>query len=450
MGFFDAVQSLGRYGEWKKQDTMDQADIELRQQQVAQGRMAMETARQQNILRAQIGQQIAAEEAKDNASVQDPMQQAQRYRTAERQFLAVGDFEASTRVGKIADEMVKESKEATEALMKKKQLAKEDLATAANAYISSPSALSSSDLVRAAVAAGVDPLSIPAPGTPAFKTWVEQQTRASMSGAEQVKLAVQERKAADDREQRKEFHADMEEDKRLQRQAIAAQRESTNQLRLSEIEARKESTQQNRDFQQTERLNKTVQTAAKPYLEDRQRIQSVKNALSVDNAEADQQVRQSLTALLGNFKGRATNLFYKDNKNYGDVVNRLSGMLSHAFTGRYSEADRTDIFYMLDHMEKGLIDPALSKLETSQKARAKAYGLDPDLVEIQGDFNRDTGTAKAAPKTSGGSTHTVAIAPAVKYLKGVKTQADLQHRVMQLKEKGWSEDQIREAFKGAQ
>jgi hypothetical protein len=123
-------------------------------------------------------------------------------------------------------------------------------------------------------------------------------------------------------------------------------------------------------------------------LEDRQRLQDAKGLLAVDSPQADQQLRQDLTALQGHFKGRATNLFYKDNKNYGDLVNRVSGMLSHGFTGRFSEADRQEIGRMLTEMQSKVIDPALVKLEQQQKAHAKRYGLDPDLIELQGDFNR--------------------------------------------------------------
>jgi hypothetical protein len=63
-------------------------------------------------------------------------------------------------------------------------------------------------------------------------------------------------------------------------------------------------------------------------------------------------------------------------------------MLSHGFTGRFSEADRQEIGRMLTEMQSKVIDPALVKLEQQQKTHAKRYGLDPDLIELQGDFNR--------------------------------------------------------------
>jgi hypothetical protein len=141
---------------------------------------------------------------------------------------------------------------------------------------------------------------------------------------------------------------------------------------------------------------------AKPFLQDRDNIQNIRGLLAVDTPYGDQQVRQNLTALMANFKGRATNVYYKDNAHYGDIANRVSGMLSHGFTGKYTEADRKGLSDMLDQMESTVVDPALSKIEETQKAKAKKYGLDDSLVELPSDFKRTT-APKGLPEGTVGS-----------------------------------------------
>ena len=154
------------------------------------------------------------------------------------------------------------------------------------------------------------------------------------------------------------------------------------------------------DFTQIESLNKTMQKEAKPLLEDRNRIQDVKALLAIDSPEADQQVRQSLVAVLGNFKGRATNLYYKDNKYFGNIANRLTGLAARFTSGRLASDDRTDLHKMLNDLETKLIDPTLTNIEANMKDHAKGYGLDTKQVELSGDFNRIEPKAASSPATS--------------------------------------------------
>jgi hypothetical protein len=43
---------------------------------------------------------------------------------------------------------------------------------------------------------------------------------------------------------------------------------------------------------------------------------------------------------------------------------------------------------MLSDMQEKVIDPQLQKMEDYQKQQAKNFGIDPEDVGIQGDFNR--------------------------------------------------------------
>jgi hypothetical protein len=51
---------------------------------------------------------------------------------------------------------------------------------------------------------------------------------------------------------------------------------------------------------------------------------------------------------------------------------------------------------MTTQMQNITIDPVLTKMENQQKAHAKDYGLNPDVIQIQGDFNH------MAPLTNNG------------------------------------------------
>ena len=385
--------------EWQKQNEMDQANIALKKQAVEQGQMQMQTQQQQNLLRQQIGQQIAQEKQTTSNSIVDPTKEAQFWRAAEGKFNATGDFAAAARAGKQADELIQQAKDSLIQATKQQQIAKEGIATAAQGYLAAPGPQAASSLAKAAVDAGINPLDIPLPNSPAFPAWAKTQQMASMTGAKRVEFLQKEADMAENRKMRQQIHEDSVQSQREARAATAANREQMIQLRKSEQASRVQERTGRTQFQESEKLNSTLQSAAKPFLEDRQNIVDLKGLLAVDSSAADQQLRQNLTALSGHFKGRATNIFYKDNKNFGSVVQRLSGMASHAFTGRYDEQSRKDIYDMLDKLQHTVIDPSLSALEKDQQKKAEKYGLDPSMVQVQGDFSRDG----SAPKPSAGN-----------------------------------------------
>ena len=391
--------AMGHNIDWNTQNDMNQANIALKQQAVEQGKLQMQTQQQQNILRQQIGQQITQEKAAQSVGIVDPMQEAKLWRSAEGKFTVTGDFAAAARAGKQADELVAQSKEALLQTTKLQQAAKEGLSTAAQDFLANPAPANAAAVARAAIAAGVNPLDIPPPNSPSFPAWAKTQQMASMTGAKRVEFLQKEADMGENRKMRQQIHEDSLQSQREARAATAANREQMIQLRKSEQASRVQDRTARTQFQESEKLNSTLQSAAKPFLEDRQNITDLKGLLAVDSSVADQQLHQDLTALSGHFKGRATNLFYKDNKNFGSVVQRLSGMASHAFTGRYDEQSRKDIYDMLDKLQHTVIDPSLSALEKDQQKKAEKYGLDPSMVQVQGDFSRDG----SAPKPSAGN-----------------------------------------------
>lgn len=241
-----------------------------------------------------------------------------------------------------------------------------------------------------------DALAIPTDPQEYKNFWKAKQTagvsaESQLSNARQIAEDVQRDKDRKDAAQdRRDMHVDSERDKAAQRDLIRSGQQAAAEERAS----RRAEAKDKSDFAQTEKLNSKVQAEAKPFIGDLERVNHIQGLLKVDSSAADQQIHQSLVAVLGDFKGRATNQFYKDNKNFGDVVDKAEGFLSRAFTGRYSENDRVAIGKMMSDMKSKTIEPALAKLESDQKAHAKGYGLDPDQVAIQGDFNRNAKASK--------------------------------------------------------
>jgi hypothetical protein len=322
-------------------------------------------------------------------------------------MLAGNDLQGAQAMSSMIKETEAEDDRATTAVATAAEAKHEVTAKAASDYLVSRTPEALNAVIKDYLDAGGNPAGLPKPGdTAATDKWVEAQQFQGKEGMKRAEFM------ATLQEKKDKLKSDTEM-KRMQLDSLNEQRRATNamqqgnqQLRAAMLQEHSTEKAAKLTFQQTEKLNTTAQKEAKPLLEDRQRIEDVKGLLAVDSSQGDQQVHQALTAVMGHFKGRATNLFYKDNAHYGDLVNRISGMASHAFTGRYSEADRKGIYDMLDGMQNSVIDPSLTRIEDGQKKHAQGYGLDPEQIEVQGDFNRvkPTTAATAAPaiKSIGG------------------------------------------------
>jgi hypothetical protein len=390
MGFENFLRGIGlaagRNIEWGQRNDLLNADIALKQQQVQSGQADIDAKNALIAARASIGQQIAADSANTQQTIADPKHQADIWGRAEAQFTLAGDNEGAIRAGKLHDDYQKQTADAAVAATKEAQESKNVLSSAALNFRVTPSPENAAAVSKAAIETGINPLDLPPPGSKQFATWAKQYETSSMTGKEHYDALEKEREFAINKKAETDRLVAQEADK-------AATRALRAQVQAGIVGDRKDRAEDKRshtDFLETEKLNTSLQAAAKPYLDDRERVTTVKGLLAVDSSEADRQVRQALTGLLGHFKGRSTNLFYQDSKTFGDVVQRLSGWTSQAFTGRYDEATRYQLGQMLDKMEKGTIDPAISALEANQKAKAKRYGLDDGQVEVQGDFSRTT------------------------------------------------------------
>jgi hypothetical protein len=407
------VTGYGQMKAYEQQATIADDEHQLRQQQIAEGKMTMQMNQQKVQAQQQMSSRLAAMFADHTSDKNAPLEDAQsaikKFSQAASILEAGGDHTGAAGYRAQAKEARGEILEAAKVKKEADTVDSEALAKAAYEVSIDPSPENQKSMVKAGIKRGEDISKWPLPGTPEFQLMTKKFARANTTAEKELEWDTKAIERADKvLNDKKEFEVRAQE-RAIARGMLAESRNNAQAASSERAAERRDRT----EFTQTEHLNTTMQREAKPIFEDRQRVQDVKELLSTNSAEGDQQVRQALPALLGHFKGRATNLYYKDNKNYGDVVNRISGMLSHAFTGRYAETDRKALFEMVDKMEKDAIDPALSSLEKEQKKHAEGYKLDSAKIRLQGDFNRtDKPTISHAAEKPAGATE-------VKTLNGV-------------------------------
>lgn len=218
----------------------DKTNLELKQQQVAQNKLSLLSQQRTAQTKQQVGQMISSEIQKDQSILTDPQKSIKLYGEAETKFLQNGDFEGAKEMSTMVDQKTKESKDAAALVAQQGALKKEDLANAAQNYATNPTPELAADMTRKAVAAGVNPLTIPPPGTPAFKTWTNEQAMASMTAKERVEFL---QKANDTKVRQDEIHQahqDSLAERDATRQSTAAYQQGMLQLRGAEIADRRE------------------------------------------------------------------------------------------------------------------------------------------------------------------------------------------------------------------
>lgn len=394
-----------------------QADTALKMQSLAANQQQMQAQQQvqaqKQAAQAQVAQMMNGwakddENAKSQriAAGQDPnlpleqtfQQQADRYRQMSQQYASYDPTtaESYSRLADAADGKVSTVRTQNLAVAKQKT---QDLAATAGAALNG-------DLTPDQAFKWVkdnygmqEAMNIPVSPQDYQAYWRSKQTQGQ-TVQQQIENAQSVQDSKDKADAAEQAHEDRLEAIRARQSDAAANRE----IRKSTIEAATEAradraaaNQQSQQFRQSNKLNNDLTRQAKPFLDDLGRLDEIQGLLQTNSSAADQQVRQSLTSLLGSFKGRATNQYYKDNANFGSAANRLTGMLSHGFTGQYQDSDRQQIAQLVQSMRENVVAPALSSMERGAKQKAQGYGLDPDQIEINADFTR----AQQASASSG-------------------------------------------------
>jgi len=300
-------------------------------QEMQQRSFDMATRRQQAIDTQKIMQDYASEQRTTTSSVIDPLQASERdTKTAQRLF-AVGNFKEGTALLNVAKENRALSKENLAEGQKTQKNLLETSSKAALVSLSDPeNPVAFLEAGNRYLAAGGDPQRLAQIKTPEDqKRFLTESSKASMSAADQLKWEQNEADKKRTAEETSKRNQESHEDRQARLQATAAAKEANKIL--------KDQLTLNQQNVHSERLNSDLARTAKPYMEDLHHIQLFKQLLKEGTPVAMQQLRQDLPAALGKFSARATNLYYKDNKNFGDIVTRLSDATYHMVAGQFSE-----------------------------------------------------------------------------------------------------------------
>lgn len=403
-----------------------QADTQLKMQSLASSQQQMQQAQQMQQQRQAAQSQVAQMMngwAKDDANAkqermsngQDPnipleqtfQQQADRYRQMSQQYAAFDPTTAESyaKLADAADGKVGTVRTQNLAIAKQKS---QDMASTAGAVLKGDMTPDDAFKWVKDNYGMQEAMNIPVSPQDFQAYWKAKQTQG-LTAQEQIDNAQSVQDAKDKADAQDQAHEDRQEALRQRAADAAAMRELARSRIEEGAQARADraaATQKEQQFKQSVKLTNDLTRQAKPYLDDLQRLDEVQGLLQTNSSAADQQIRQSLTSLLGNFKGRATNQYYKDNKNFGSAANHLTGILSHGFTGQFQDSDRQEIANLVQSMRENVVAPALSSMERGAKQKAQGYGLDPDQIEINSDFTRAAPSAPLAGGYAEGQTAT--------------------------------------------
>lgn len=231
-GFFQNLGlAYGRSLQAGQEFQEKQADIDYKQSLAQQMRASVAQKQQEMQSQKEIGQFLQQQSASDAATWQDPLKSATAYDKASDLAIAHGDFKTAGLMSDLAKGKRADALEAQKAVTAQAHAANEDAATAAYDLEANPTQANLDALVQKATKAGVNPKDIPAPGTPAFQTWLKGMETRAMDSKSRAELIQKTDKANEDRLARIEAHKDNVALREQQMKQTAAYQNSSLELR---------------------------------------------------------------------------------------------------------------------------------------------------------------------------------------------------------------------------
>jgi hypothetical protein len=205
------------------QQRQAQADLMKSEAQRAQ----MQNAQMQQQMKTQqdIGGFIKSQTELEGADAALPMNQDKMYSKAAGLAASLGDLASAKEMTDLSKQATQEGMEQAKQLATQQAVKKEALATTASALPDQPSQGQMADLVRKAVDAGVDPMTIPPPGSPALLKWKNDMTLAGMDSAKKAEFIQKGVEMKLTRDQHEKDHMDNVATARASLQATAAYRD---------------------------------------------------------------------------------------------------------------------------------------------------------------------------------------------------------------------------------
>lgn len=220
---------------------------QLKQQQLQMGQLALGQQQKQIQTQKDVGDFVNSEVQKDAANITDPTQTSRMYEKAAGIALRDGDFASANTMSELAKGKLQEAKEAAAYQQQQQQVKKEALADSASDFTANPTSEGAADLARKAVAAGVNPTTIPAPGTPQFATWANQQQLASKTASQKADFTQKAYETDANRREKQQEHADNVQLRLEQMRATASNQQANRDLREAMVADRKQRAPEIRD-----------------------------------------------------------------------------------------------------------------------------------------------------------------------------------------------------------
>jgi len=400
---------------------LEHADLKLKQQQVQMNSLAMQQQKQIMTGREALMKEEQTQAALNKGKVVSPMQAASQYDQLAQLALGHGDFQSATAFQNESKTLRETAKDTALMVAKQKQSTEEDAAKAAIALKQNPTEAGYHAWVANMAKAGQDVSKYPAtlqqfaqnPGAMAAlgaaSTLGESSKDILASKEKQREFQLKQQQVQEEQAQRRQ-------DRLTQQQLVASMHEQTHneqvQARLDREQAaqqahldRQEKMKQaesGKHFDERQKLVTTAETANSDTLKQYKTVTGAMGAAMQGSAVGDQQLRQALPSLNSFLKGRATNVYYKDNANFGNLAARAENAISRFTQGKFSEADRGQIVTAL-HYFQAQNTKELNDAEIQLKENAKAQGLDPNKVQLPGTFPRVPEGATATGLTPDGN-----------------------------------------------
>lgn len=172
--------------------------------------------------------------------------------------------------------------------------------------------------------------------------------------------------------------------------AVAATRANTQANR----DIAREQTQAQREIGNASNIRDEQTKALKPIDDVQQKLTIAKQLLATSSPASDIQLQQALTDLFDN--ARATNMLFNANKNFGTLAGRAAGLIGRMFTGQYTDKQRSEIGNLITEMEKNVLSPTRSRVESHYKGIAQATGVNPALTQTPNFYSdQNSGSAQS-------------------------------------------------------
>lgn len=181
---------------------------------------------------------ISSQEKLDGAEAGQPLNQARMYAKASDLALQHGDMASAKEMMDMSRQASQDAQAQVTAAAKQKAQNQDDLGTAAQSYAANPTPEGAQDVVRKALAAGVDPTTIPLPNSPKWGSWVNSQLLAGMTAKERAEFTEKTADLKARRDQQWQEHKDNVAIREATLQQTAAYREANLALRRDEIASR--------------------------------------------------------------------------------------------------------------------------------------------------------------------------------------------------------------------